>query len=103
MARGVDGRVAPVIAELAGRRPEQTIFTRFIPPATPEDAQGAWRDYYRKWDNMTRARMPAEMIDLIEPLNRSFRPPKCWISPSILRGLMDSCIAISPAMACAGW
>lgn len=75
------GRVAPVIAELAGRRPEQTIFTRFIPPATPEDAQGAWRDYYRKWDNMTRARMPAEMIDLIEQLNRFVPPAKVLDKP----------------------
>lgn len=74
-------RVAPIIAELAGRKPEQTIFTRFIPPAAPEDAQGAWRDYYRKWDNMTRARMPAGMIDLIEPLNRLVPPAKVLDKP----------------------
>jgi nicotinamidase-related amidase len=74
-------RIAPIVAELAGRRPEQTIFTRFIPPATPDDAHGAWRDYYRKWDNITRVKMPAEMLDLMPPLRRLVPPAKVLDKP----------------------
>lgn len=37
------GRVLPVIEELVARRPEQTVFTRFIPPVRAEDMPGAWR------------------------------------------------------------
>jgi nicotinamidase-related amidase len=35
-------RILPQIMLLAERCPARTIFTRFIPPATPEEAQGAW-------------------------------------------------------------
>ena len=33
-------RVLPVVTEIAGRFPERTVFTRFIPPDTPEAAPG---------------------------------------------------------------
>lgn len=41
-------RVAPKIVELVERAPERTIFTRFVPPADPEDMPGRWRAYYAK-------------------------------------------------------
>jgi nicotinamidase-related amidase len=54
------GAVLPKVEELAGRFPEKTIFTRFVPPVRGEDMPGAWQKYYRKWWMVTRKHMPAE-------------------------------------------
>jgi nicotinamidase-related amidase len=66
--------VLPAIAELVGQQPERTLFTRFIPPATPQDAHGAWRHYYERWAMMTRERLPAAMIELVPALARHVPP-----------------------------
>jgi nicotinamidase-related amidase len=42
-------RVLPVVAGLAHRHPERTIFTRFIPPERAELMPGMWRRYYARW------------------------------------------------------
>lgn len=47
-------KVLPVAAELAGRSPERTVFTRFIPPERPEQMPGMWQRYYRRWRAATR-------------------------------------------------
>ena len=47
-------KVLPVAAALASRHPERTIFTRFIPPARPEQMPGMWRRYYERWRIATR-------------------------------------------------
>ncbi|UVC12516.1 cysteine hydrolase (plasmid) [Rhizobium sp. TH2] len=67
-------KVSPEVIEVAGRHPERTIFTRFVPPENPEQAVGAWRAYYRKWQEMTRERLSPEMIGLMPELAR-FVPP----------------------------
>ena len=36
-------RVLPVVAALANRHPERTVFTRFIPPERPDQMPGMWR------------------------------------------------------------
>ena len=41
------GRVLPAIEEIAGRHAEQTVFTRFIPPARARDMPGTWERYLR--------------------------------------------------------
>ena len=66
--------VLPQVEEVAGRFPERTIFTRFIPPVRAEDMSGTWQEYYRKWWMLTRTDMPAEMADLVHPL-ASLVPP----------------------------
>ena len=40
-------KVLPTVLRIARARPEQTVFTRFVPPDRPEDAQGTWRRYVR--------------------------------------------------------
>jgi nicotinamidase-related amidase len=48
-------RILPLVLEIATRHASHTIFTRFAPPATPDAAEGAWRAYYERWPQMTRA------------------------------------------------
>jgi nicotinamidase-related amidase len=67
-------RVLPLVEALVERAPYRTIFTRFIPPAQPEDMPGRWRDYYEKWHEVTRARVDPEWLQLVPELKR-FVPP----------------------------
>ena len=60
--------VLPQVIELASFYPERTIFTRFIPPNSADQAFGAWQDYYQKWWMMTRDQMPAEQLRLVPSL-----------------------------------
>lgn len=67
-------RVLPVVEEIAGRHAERTIFTRFIPPARPEDVAGSWRRYFERWHELTTGRIDPSLLDLVPPLGR-FVPP----------------------------
>ena len=42
-------RVLPVVEEIVRCHAERTVFTRFIPPATPDAMPGTWQRYYRRW------------------------------------------------------
>ena len=74
-------RVLPQVEEVSKRHAARTIFTRFVPPMRAEDATGAWQDYYRKWDVMTREQMPPDMIDLVAPLKRLVPPARVLDKP----------------------
>ncbi|MER9962727.1 cysteine hydrolase [Mesorhizobium sp. M0045] len=67
-------RVLPNVVALVELDPARTIFTRFIPPRSPDDVGGAWRRYYQKWKTMTRDRLDCQLIDLVPQLAR-FVPP----------------------------
>ena len=67
-------RVLPAVVSLAEHAPGRTLFTRFVPPAEPDDAHGAWRDFYRKWEGLTLKHIDPGMLDLMAPLNL-FVPP----------------------------
>jgi len=67
-------RILPMVVELARRHPERTVFTRFIPPRRSEDMPGAWQDYYRRWQAMTREKLDRRLLELVEPL-RGLMPP----------------------------
>lgn len=67
-------KVSPQIYQVVSRHSEQTIFTRFMPPATPAAARGMWRPYYEKWWMMTSAHQPPEMFDIVPELS-GFSPP----------------------------
>ncbi len=69
-------KVLPNVLQIAERHPERTIFTRFIPPQDPEQAGGAWRDYYRRWRSMTRDCIDRRLLELVEPLRRLVPPAK---------------------------
>jgi nicotinamidase-related amidase len=67
-------RVLPVVTELARRRPERTVFTRFITPAHPGDMPGNWQRYYERWRTATRERLAPGLLDLVPPL-AALAPP----------------------------
>ncbi|MBN8918387.1 MAG: cysteine hydrolase [Rhizobiales bacterium] len=67
-------RILPVIAELAGRAPARSLFTRFIPPHTAEALPGSWRQLYSKWREVTRQELAPELLELVPELRR-FTPP----------------------------
>ena len=67
-------RVLPNVVAVVELDPARTIFTRFIPPQSPDEVGGAWRRYYRKWETMTRGRLDSRLIDLVPELAR-FVPP----------------------------
>ena len=61
-------RVLPTVLRIARAKSAHTIFTRFVPPSTPDQATGAWRRYYERWQNMTRANLDPRLIELLPPL-----------------------------------
>lgn len=69
-------RVLPVVAELAGRFPERTVFTRFITPQRPEDMPAMWRRYYDRWRDTTREHLDPELLELMGPLARLVPPAR---------------------------
>ncbi len=61
-------RVLPIVAGIAARHPDRTIFTRFIPPRSPRDLPGSWRRFYERWRELTRERIDPALLDLAPPL-----------------------------------
>jgi nicotinamidase-related amidase len=70
--------ISPQIQEVAKRHPQQTIFTRFVPPKRAADVQGMWRSYYEKWDTMTLDRLGPEMVDLVPSLKTMVPPARIF-------------------------
>ncbi len=61
-------RVLPNVARVVELNPSRTIFTRFVPPETPDEAGGSWRRYYERWHRMTRAELDPALIELVPEL-----------------------------------
>lgn len=67
-------KVLPAIGELTARHAQQTLFTRFIPAARPDEGPGMWARYYRRWANVTLATIDRNLVELMPSLAR-FAPP----------------------------
>ncbi|MDF2995685.1 MAG: cysteine hydrolase [Xanthobacteraceae bacterium] len=67
-------RVLPVTVKLAEAFREHTVFTRFIPPVSADVEIGVWRRFYRRWEVVTRQKLPLGMLDLVDEL-AAFAPP----------------------------
>lgn len=67
-------KVLPEVVRLVELGPERTVFTRFVPPMSADEAGGTWRRYYQRWAMMTREQLDPALIDLIPDLGR-FAPP----------------------------
>lgn len=66
-------RVLPNVVRICEHAGPRTVFTRFIPAAEPDAAEGTWRRYYERWNCMTRARLGVEPVGLLHEL-RLFAP-----------------------------
>jgi nicotinamidase-related amidase len=75
-------RVLPAIAGIAERHASQTIFSRFIPPERAEDVPGRWRDYYRRWREVTGERLDPGLLELMPPL-AALVPPAAVIDKPV--------------------
>src|SRR3981189_1791216 len=64
-------RVLPIVISIVERAPARTIFTRFVPPSTADDAHRMWRAYYKKWKEVTRANLDPDLIDLMPELQKT--------------------------------
>jgi nicotinamidase-related amidase len=58
-------RVLPKIVRLTEFSSDRTVFTRFVPPRTVDDAMGAWRTYFRKWANVTGDEVDPDLLELV--------------------------------------
>jgi nicotinamidase-related amidase len=67
-------RVLPVVAELANRYPERTMFTRFITPRRPDDMPGMWQRYYTRWKEATREHLDPALLELLPELAKLCPP-----------------------------
>jgi nicotinamidase-related amidase len=85
-------RVLPNVAHIAERMPARTIFTRFIPPLRAGDMPGMWREYYRKWRNITRQLLSAENLELLPELRR-FVPPASVFDKFVYSAFADGRLA----------
>jgi nicotinamidase-related amidase len=74
-------RVLPTVVRIVEKAPSRTLFTRFMPPPTEEDAQGMWRAYYRKWGEVTRQRVDPNLLDLMPALQRYAPPARIFDKP----------------------
>jgi nicotinamidase-related amidase len=80
--------VAPILA-LVRAHPSQTLFTRFVTPATVESARGDWQRFYARWRSVVGDRMDGAMFDVIEPL-AAFVPPAEVIDKSTYSSFADA-------------
>jgi nicotinamidase-related amidase len=86
-------RVLPAVEAVVSRFPERTVFTRFVPPAHPQDMPGAWARYYERWSELSLSRIDPVLIELVPSLAR-FVPPAVVVdkhvySPFVERGLLQ--------------
>lgn len=82
-------RVLPVVTNLVSRFPERTVFTRFMPPRTPDGLPGTWRCYYRRWREATREHLDPRLLELVPPL-ACFTPPAAVIDKTRYFGFAAS-------------
>jgi nicotinamidase-related amidase len=82
-------RVLPTIIDLVARCPERTVFTRFITPASPDEAPGQWRSYFRRWKAATRQAVDTSQLELVPELAR-FAPPAAVIDKPAYSGFFRS-------------
>ena len=69
-------RILPTIEHAVSRHPSQTLFTRFIPADRPGEGVGSWARYYRRWADVTLAKIDPALVELVPALARFVHPAK---------------------------
>lgn len=75
-------RVLPRVVKLVEKSPSHSVFTRFIPARSPEQAAGMWQPYYRKWKAVTLDEIDRAVIDLMPELRRYAPPAEVFDRPT---------------------
>ncbi|WP_343213029.1 isochorismatase family cysteine hydrolase [Afipia sp. P52-10] len=86
-------RVLPNVVRISEALAERTVFTRFIPPAHADDMPGRWRDFYRKWQVVTRERIDPSCLRLVPELER-FIPPAKLFDKTVYSAFADGRLAL---------
>ena len=60
--------IVPPIRRLLEAKPENAIFSRFIPAQRADQAEGMWRRYYHRWHSVTLDQLDPAQIDVIPEL-----------------------------------
>jgi nicotinamidase-related amidase len=88
VAGALDGESLPVVATLAGRHPERTLFTRFIRPERPDQMPGMWQRHYTRWRPATRECLDLNLLELMPPL-AALCPPEIVIDKTRYSGFAE--------------
>lgn len=90
-------KVLPQVVRICEAHPERTIFSKFIPALSSDEAPGAWRRYFRAWEHMTLRNMDRSLLDLVPEL-QTFVPPAVilekrtyspWAGTDLLQSLLS--------------
>lgn len=86
-------KVLPTITRLVAAKPDHTIFTRFMPVETAEQAVGTWRRYYQRWQDVTMDRLDPDLVELTPELTRYVPPARVlnkWVYSPWTEGRLDA-------------
>ena len=84
--------IVPAVERLTAHAPTRTVFTRFVPPWTPEEASGRWVRYYQRWPEVVLTRTPPAMINLIATL-AAYAPPAVVVDKCTYSAFNDGAFA----------
>jgi nicotinamidase-related amidase len=85
-------KVMPQVCEIVRYHAGQTMFTRFMPPQSPEGMPGAWQRYYKHWRHVTLERMDPGLLALLPPL-QAFVPPAAVVDRAVYSAFAGSQLA----------
>ncbi len=74
--------ILPRVHRLAARHAERTVFTRFVPPRTPQDRPGRWRAYFEHWRGATLSQLDPALVDLVPDLAALVPPARVVDKPA---------------------
>jgi nicotinamidase-related amidase len=79
-APALDGILENVVA-LSRQMSSNTLFARFVVPASLEEAHGCWRPYYERWSILTGQQHDPTLHDLVQRLKAIARPEQIFDKP----------------------
>ena len=85
-------RVLPTIVDISARYAARTVFTRFVTPLSPDQAQGQWRSYFKRWEIATQRSLGRAQLDLVPELAR-FAPPATVVDKSTYSAFFGSSLS----------
>ena len=71
-------KVLPNIVEISSKKPDRTLFTRFIPAREAGHGVGMWHSYYKRWSSMTIEQLGSERIELVPELAKLVPPARMF-------------------------